>query len=69
MKKNTLLKEIHHRVKNNLAFTISLIKLQKRKVDDEKIRETLTDIQERIYIMELLHRKLYESKDLKFNSF
>lgn len=62
--KNTLLKEIHHRVKNNLAFTISLIKLQKRKVSDEKTKEVLTDIQERVYIMELVHRKLYESKDL-----
>lgn len=62
--KNTLLKEIHHRVKNNLAFTINLIKLQKRKIDDEHIKELLTDVQERIYIMELLHRKLYESKDL-----
>jgi len=62
--KNTLLKEIHHRVKNNLAFTISLIKLQKRKVSDKNIKEVLTDIQERVYIMELVHRKLYESKDL-----
>jgi len=62
--KSTLLKEIHHRVKNNLAFTINLIKLQKRKVNDEETKELLTDVQERIYIMELLHRKLYESKDL-----
>jgi two-component sensor histidine kinase/HAMP domain-containing protein/competence protein ComGC len=62
--KNTLLKEIHHRVKNNLAFTISLIKLQKRKVSDKNTKEVLTDIQERVYIMELVHRKLYESKDL-----
>ncbi len=61
--KNTLLKEIHHRVKNNLAFTISLIKLQKRKVSDKNTKEVLTDIQERVYIMELVHRKLYESKD------
>lgn len=62
--KNTLLKEIHHRVKNNLAFTINLIKLQKRKVTDTQTKNLLTDVQERIYIMELLHRKLYESKDL-----
>lgn len=62
--KNTLLKEIHHRVKNNLAFTINLLKLQKRKVSDEKTKELLDDVQERIYTMELLHRKLYESKDL-----
>jgi len=62
--KSVLLKEIHHRVKNNLAFTINLIKLQKRKIDDEKTKELFTDVEERIYIMELLHRKLYESKDL-----
>lgn len=67
--KNTLLKEIHHRVKNNLAFTISLIKIQKRKVEDEKTKNVLTDIQERIHIMELLHRKLYESKDLNLIPF
>lgn len=62
--KNTLLKEIHHRVKNNLALTINLIKLQKRKVNDPQTKELLADVQERIFTMELLHRKLYESKDL-----
>ncbi len=67
--KNTLLKEIHHRVKNNLAFTINLIKLQKRKISDEETKVLLTDVQERIYIIELLHRKLYESKDLNSISF
>lgn len=67
--KEILLKEIHHRVKNNLAMTINLIKLQKSKIDDEKTKNSLTDIQERIFTMELLHRKLYESKDLNFISF
>ena len=67
--KEILLKEIHHRVKNNLAMTINLIKLQKSKIDDFKTKETLTDIQERIFTMELLHRKLYESKDLNSISF
>lgn len=67
--KEILLKEIHHRVKNNLAMTINLIKLQKSKIDDEKTNNSLTDIQERIFTMELLHRKLYESKDLNFISF
>ncbi|UTJ07162.1 histidine kinase dimerization/phosphoacceptor domain -containing protein [Arcobacter roscoffensis] len=62
--KETLLKEIHHRVKNNLALTISLIKLQQSKIDDENTIKTLNDIQERIYTMELLHRKLYESSNL-----
>lgn len=62
--KETLLKEIHHRVKNNLAMTINLIKLQKTKIQDKQSQEILTDIQERIFTMELLHRRLYESKDL-----
>lgn len=67
--KEILLKEIHHRVKNNLAMTINLIKLQKSKIDDDKTKNALTDIQERIFTMELLHRKLYESKDLNSISF
>lgn len=62
--KELLLKEIHHRVKNNLALTISLIKLQQHKVEDQTTRRILKDIQERIYTMELLHRKLYESTNL-----
>lgn len=62
--KELLLKEIHHRVKNNLALTISLIKLQQEDIEDEKSQKILNDIQERIYTMELLHRKLYESTNL-----
>lgn len=62
--KDVLLKEIHHRVKNNLAMTINLIKLQNAKLSDSKTKTVLKDIQERIFTMELLHRKLYESKDL-----
>lgn len=62
--KDILLKEIHHRVKNNLALTISLIKLQQEEIKEEKAKKTLIDIQERIYTMELLHRKLYESTNL-----
>jgi two-component sensor histidine kinase/HAMP domain-containing protein len=62
--KEILLKEIHHRVKNNLALTISLIELQEEEVKDKKTKKVLIDIQERIYTMELLHRKLYESTNL-----
>jgi len=62
--KEVLLKEIHHRVKNNLAMTIELIKIQKIKLKDPITKTALGDIQERIYVMELLHRKLYESKNL-----
>ena len=62
--KETLLKEIHHRVKNNLAMTIELIKVQKAKIMDQNTKTALGDIQERIHTMELLHRRLYESKNL-----
>ena len=67
--KEILLKEIHHRVKNNLALTISLIKLQQAKIKDENTKKILNDIQERIYTMELLHRKLYESSNLNLINF
>jgi two-component system, sensor histidine kinase PdtaS len=62
--KEILLKEIHHRVKNNLALTISLIELQEEEIQDEKAKKVLLNIQERLYTMELLHRKLYESTNL-----
>ncbi|MCV6607969.1 MAG: HAMP domain-containing protein [Campylobacterales bacterium] len=62
--KEILLKEIHHRVKNNLSMTINFIKLQKYKVEDSNTKEVLSDIENRVYTMELLHRKLYENRDL-----
>ncbi|MFV0562841.1 sensor histidine kinase [Malaciobacter mytili] len=62
--KEMLLKEIHHRVKNNLALTIGFIKLQQSKIKDESTKKVLSDIQERVFTMELLHRKLYESSNL-----
>lgn len=62
--KEILLKEIHHRVKNNLALTINFIKLQKDKIDDESTVYMLTKIENRIHTMALLHTKLYESEDL-----
>ncbi|MGB3750993.1 MAG: sensor histidine kinase [Arcobacteraceae bacterium] len=69
LEKEILLKEIHHRVKNNLTLTISLLELQEEEITDEKTKKVLVDIQERIYTMELLHRKLYESTDLNQISF
>lgn len=67
--KEILLKEIHHRVKNNLALTIGLIELQEEEINDEKAKKVLIDIKERIYTMELVHRKLYESSNLNNISF
>lgn len=62
--KELLLKEIHHRVKNNLSLTINFIKLQKYKIEDSTTKNILTDIENRIYTMALLHTKLYESENL-----
>lgn len=67
--KELLLKEIHHRVKNNLSLTINFIKLQKHKIDDKKIISALTSIENRVYTMALLHTKLYESKNLDLIDF
>ncbi len=62
--KETLLKEVHHRVKNNLQIVYSLINLQSRHVKDPKTLEGLEDCRERVRAMAMVHEKLYRSKDL-----
>ncbi|MDO8841794.1 sensor histidine kinase, partial [Methanocalculus sp.] len=61
--KETLLREIHHRVKNNLQIITSILNLQIRKVDDPRIIEILKDIQTRVMSMALVHEHLYRGKD------
>lgn len=58
--KQTLLAEIHHRVKNNLAIVSSLIELQKEEVDPE-LKSAFRNIQSRIKSIALIHEKLYEN--------
>lgn len=62
--KETLLQEIHHRVKNNLAVIGSLFYLQSRYTDDPTILRLLQDCQDRVRSMALVHEQLYNSPDL-----
>jgi two-component system, sensor histidine kinase PdtaS len=61
----TLLREIHHRVKNNLQIISSLLRLQARKISDEATLEALRTGQARVRSMALLHQRLYQGDELK----
>ena len=58
-----LLKEIHHRVKNNMQIIISILNLQASFIKNKKMISILQDSQTRIKTMALVHEKLYQAKD------
>jgi two-component system, sensor histidine kinase PdtaS len=62
--KEVLLKEVHHRVKNNFQLISSLLNLQAGNVTDEKIKMALVKNKNRIESMALVHKSLYENDDL-----
>jgi PAS domain S-box-containing protein len=61
--KDTLIKEVHHRVKNNFQIVMSLLSLQGRTISDEVLAEKFRDAQNRIRAMALIHEKLYQSEE------
>jgi two-component sensor histidine kinase len=62
--KSILMKEIHHRVKNNLQLVSSLIYLQSCYIDDTKVKKALKDMENRIKSMAVLHEKIYNAEEI-----
>jgi two-component sensor histidine kinase len=63
--REAMMREIHHRVKNNLQIVTSLLNLQAKAVEGESAQRAFNDIQTRVRALALVHRYLYESEDLQ----
>ena len=64
LKIQTLIKEIHHRVKNNMQIISSLLNMQRNDQKNDSVAEALDESKRRIQSMALVHQKLYETEDL-----
>lgn len=62
--KETLLREIHHRVKNNMQVIISLLKLQAQRIQDKDLKKPFEESEQRIRAMAMVHERLYQKNDL-----
>lgn len=60
----TLIKEVHHRVKNNLQIITSLLRMQSKELEDETSKNHFNEAIKRVMTMSLIHQKLYQNRDL-----
>lgn len=67
--KEILLREVHHRVKNNLQVISSILNLQSSYIKDEKIQHILKESQNRIKSMSFIHESLYQTKNFSYINF
>ncbi len=63
--RDTLIREVYHRVKNNLQTIDALIAVQSRRLTDDTAKKGLHDLRQRVYALGLVHQQLMDSNDLK----